>query len=38
MNNQANNNSVNVNLNIDGEVLEVEAIETGKNLNSSQKI
>ena len=37
MNNQVNNNSVNVNLNIDGEVLEVEAIETGKNLNSTHK-
>ena len=31
------NNSVNVNLNINNEVLNVEAIENGKNLNSTHK-
>ena len=32
-----NNGQVNVNLNIDGEIIDVEAIETGKNMNSTKK-
>ena len=31
------NDNVNVDLNIDGEILNVEAIESGKNLNSTKK-
>ena len=32
-----NNGQVNVNLNIDGEIIDVQAIETGKNINSTKK-